>query len=75
MIQEFTYEQIRTKALKQGVPDNKFQCGHLTVATSRPRRNTINEFTLYTYHLKHYPIDFNDNFSNCKTIKLSRLVD
>lgn len=27
MIQEFTYEQIRIKALKQGVPDNKFQIG------------------------------------------------
>lgn len=53
----------------------KLECGHLTVATSRPRRNTINEFTLYTYHLKHYPINFNDNFSNYKTIKLSRLVD
>ena len=74
MIQEFTYEQIRTKALKQGVPDNKFQIG-MWASYSGYIKNTINEFTLYTYHLKHYPIDFNDNFSNCKTIKLSRLVD
>lgn len=27
MIQEFTYEQMRAKALKQGVPDNKFHIG------------------------------------------------
>ena len=26
-MEEFTYEQIRIKALKQGVPDNKFQVG------------------------------------------------
>ena len=53
----------------------KLECGHLTKATLKPRRNIINEFTPYTYHLKHYPIDFNDNSSNCKTIKLSRLVN
>ena len=26
-MEEFTYEQIREKALKQGVKDNKFQIG------------------------------------------------
>jgi len=49
-MQEFTYEQIREKALKQGVRDNKFQIGMWAQFNSYMKRKVHRDgrhFTIY----------------------------
>lgn len=66
MMQEFTYEQIRTKALKQGVPDNKFHIGMWASYKGYIKTQKKHNQRVHTIYLSPqiYPIDLNDNSSN-----------
>lgn len=50
-MQEFTYEQIREKALKQGVKDNKFQIGMFAQFNGYMKRKVHRDGRHYTIYV------------------------
>lgn len=50
-MKEFTYEQIREKALKQGVKDNKFQIGMFAQFNGYMKRKVHRDGRHYTVYV------------------------
>ncbi|EKU88933.1 hypothetical protein HMPREF9447_03807 [Bacteroides oleiciplenus YIT 12058] len=50
-MEEFTYEQIRAKALKQGVKDNKFQIGMYAQSNGYMKRKVHRNGRHYTVYV------------------------
>lgn len=50
-MEEFTYQQIREKALKQGVKDNKFQIGMFAQFNGYMKRKVHRDGRHYTVYV------------------------
>ena len=50
-MKEFTYQQIREKALKQGIRDNKFQIGMFAQFNGYMRRKVHRDGRHYTIYV------------------------